>query len=531
MSTPSTEGSENKDKHGQPNSEIPQNGDQSNSQNQLRQQKALEDSLKVSHSGPPQKTLDELPQHPSQQIHQNVPPQFMQNGSQRHVLPHMLQSLPSQMSQNMSPQYHPNGSQQALHNGSVRGPQPGLLHGMPQIPSQGGQPVVHQPATISSLPPSHPVSHPLAQPSPADQGDQRPCEPTSRRLSGGSTASQDSTNANIRTDSANSLYKQQPFSPESQTQLGRQGPVPLNNQAPPMHSQGPETNTMAQYGANEPTHSPYGPQMGRPLHPSNQQGYPNQASPSQTPHYATYHQQGVPYQYRMATQHPQEHPNIYPQFQQQQFYQHNRPRFSPEEWPRPPYQPQHPMMPNSYPSPSVGTVNGRHKDNTMSPQGSDGSGASLMSPSPLPDGSQSTLESREHASPAKQARTEERSDSPKELLDLDSHNAASRHPTSAQPHPNFPYGPRAMHPSMQQGSAPHMMAGGPFSNYQFTRGHFAPQHPLPHLMEALQRPQHLPFSPGQTRMAMYRHPHVAGHFQGMVVPQRTVVAEHLIRSG
>lgn len=525
---------QNEDKHGQPNSEIPQN---SQNTNELGQQKAMDDSSKVSLSGPPQKTSGEPPQHPSQQIH---PPQFTPNGSQRHVPPHMLQSLPSQISQNMSPQYHSNGSHQALHNGSVRGPQSGPLHGMPHIPSQRGQPGVHQPATISSLPPSHPVSHPLAQPSPADQGDQRPCEPTSRRLSGGSTASQDSTNSNMRTDSTNSFYKQQPFSPESQTQLGRQGPVPLNNQAPPMHSQGSETNAMAQYSANELTHPHFGPQMGRPLHPSNQQPYPNQGSPSQTPHYATYHQQGVPYQYRMATQHPQQHPNMYPQFQQQQFYQHhrhNRPRFSPEEWPRPPYQPQHPMMPNSYSSPSAGTVNGRHKDNTMSPQGSDGSGGSLMSPSPLPDGSQSsTVESGENGSPAKHARIEgpsERSDSPKELLDLDSHNAAARHHTSAQPHLNFPYGPRAMHPIMQQGSAPslHMMASGPYSNHQFPRGHFPQQHPLPHLMEALQRPQHLAFSPGQTRMAMYRHPNVAGHLQGMVVPQRTVVAEHLIRTG
>lgn len=545
--SPCTEGSDlNKHK---PNLEISENSDQPNSQNttQLGHQKQnpVEESSKVSISGPqqmPQKTPDELSKHPSQQIHPNVQPQFIQNGSQQHVPPHMLQSLSSQVLQNTSQQYHPNGTPQLLQNGSVRGPQPGPLHGMPQIPSQEGQPGVHQPATICSLPPSHPVSHPLAQPSPADQGDQRPCEPTSR-LSGGSTASQDSTNANIRTDPANSLYKQQPFSPESQTQVGRQGPVPLQNQTPPMPSQGPESNTMPQYSASEPTHQHFGPQIGRPLHSSNPHSYPNQGTTSQTtnnhpnpPHYAAYPQQGVPYQYRMATQHPQGHPNMYPQYQQQQFYQHHRharPRFPAEEWSRPSFQPQHSMMPNSYPSPSAGTVNGRQQDNTMSPQGSDGSGGCLMSPSPLPDGSHiSTLENRENGSPAKQARTEEpsqRSESPKEILDLDSHNAAARHHTSAPPPPSFPYG---MHPSMQQGSAAshHMMTGGPYSSHQFPRGHFAQQHPLPHLMEALQRPQQLPFSPGQTRMAMYRHPDVAGHFQGMVVPQRTMVAEHLLRT-
>ncbi|XP_050955865.1 chromatin remodeling regulator CECR2 isoform X2 [Labeo rohita] len=551
VSNPSMEvPSQNEDKHRLSNLEKIHNGDHPNSQTQPGppQQKSVDDSL-LPLNGPqpmPHKTPDEISQYPSQQIHKHVPSQFIQNGSQRqpqNVPSHILQNLPQQMPQNASHQYPQNSSQQIPHNGSVRGPQAGPLHGMPQVPSQGGQPGVHQPATLSSLPPSHPVSHPLAQPSPADQGDQRPCEPTSRKVAGGNTPSQDGSNANMRTDCA-SGYKPQPFSPESQTQLGRQEPAPLHNQAPPIQSQGPECNTVTQYGATEPAPQHFGPpQMGRALHPQNHQPYPNQGPPSQGSnphHYPAYHQQGVPYQYRMTTQHPQGQSSMYPQFQQQQFYQHprhGRPGFPSEEWPRPPYHPQHPMMPNSYPSPSGGSFNGRHKDNTMSPHGSDGSVGSLMSPSPLPDGSHSSaLENREDGSPAKQARTEEpseRSESPKEILDLDSHNATARHRTSAQPHPSFPYGHRGMHPSMQQsgGPPPHMVAGGPYSGQQFPSGHFPPQHPHPHLMEALQRPQHLPFSPGQTRMAMYRHPNVAGHFQGMMVPQRAVVAEHLLRTG
>ncbi|XP_048015611.1 cat eye syndrome critical region protein 2 homolog [Megalobrama amblycephala] len=554
VSTQSVEGpNHNEERRRLSNPEEIHNGDQPNCQTQpgSLKQKFVDDSS-FPQNGPqpmPHKTPDETPQHPSLQIHKHVPPQFLQNGSQRqsqNVPPHILQNLPRQMPQNASNQYFQNGSQQIPHTGSVRGPQAGPLHGMPQIPPQGGQPGVHQPATLSSLPPSHPVSHPLAQPSPADQGDQRPCEPTSRKVSGESTAPQDSSNANMRTDCTSGLYK--PFSPKSQTQLGRQEPALLHNQAPPAHSQGPDSNNVAQYGVSEPAHQHFGPQMGRPLQLSNHQPYPNQGPPSQgnnphqnPAHYPGYHQQGVPYQYRMATQHPQGHPSMHPQFQQhQQFYQHHRhgrPGFSPEEWPRPPYQPQHPMMPNSFPSPSVGSFNGRHKDNSMSPHGSDGSGGSLMSPSPLPDGSHSSaLENREDGSPAKQARTEEpseRSESPKEILDLDSHNATARHRTSAQLHPSFPYGPRGMHPSMQQSGAhpPHMMASGPYSGQQFPSAHFAPQHPHPHLMEALQRPQHLPFSPGQTRMTMYRHPNVAGHFQGMMVPQRAVVAEQLLRTG
>uniref|UniRef100_A0A8C2G0R4 Bromo domain-containing protein n=1 Tax=Cyprinus carpio TaxID=7962 RepID=A0A8C2G0R4_CYPCA len=528
--------SQNEEKHRLSNLEKIHNSDHPNSQTQpgRPQQKSVNDSS-LPLNGPqpmPHKSPDEIPQYPSQQIHNNVPPQFIQNGSQRqsqNVPSHILQNLSQQMQQNESHQYPQNSSQQIPHNGPVRGPQVGPLHGMPQIPPQGGQPGVHQPATLSSLPPSHPVSHPLAQPSPADQGDQRPCEPTSRKVSGGSTASKDSSNADMRNDHANGLYKSQPFSPESQTQLGRQELAPLHNQALPIHTQGPESNIVTQYGATEPVHQHFGPQMGGALNPPNHQPYPNQGplsqgnNPHQNPvHYPAYHQQGVSYQYRMATQHPQGQSSMYPQFQQQQFYQHprhGRPGFPSEEWPRPLYHPQHPMMPNSYPSPSTGSFNGRHKDNSVSPHGSDRSAGSLMSPIPLPDGSHSSaLENREDGSPAKQARTEEpseRSESPKEILDLDSHNATARHRTSAQPHPSFPYESRGMHPSMQQ----------------FPSGHFAPQHPHPHLMEALQRPQHLPFSPGQTRMAMYRHPNVAGHFQGMMVAQRAVVAEHLFRTG
>ncbi|XP_016358344.1 cat eye syndrome critical region protein 2-like isoform X3 [Sinocyclocheilus anshuiensis] len=555
VSNPSTEGpSQNEEKHKPSNLEKIHNSDHPNSQTQpgRPQQKSVNDSS-LPLNGPqlvPHKTPDEIPQYPSQQIHKHVPPQFIQNDSQRqsqNVPSHILQNLSQQMPQNASHQYPQNSSQQIPHNGPVRGPQAGPLHGMPQIPPQGGQPGVHQPATLSSLPPSHPVSHPLAQPSPADQGDQRPCEPTSRKVSSGSTASKDSSNADMRNYCASGLYKPQPFSPESQTQLGRQELAPLHNQAPPIHTQGPESNTVTQYGATEPAHQHFGPQMGRALHQPNHQPYPNQGPPSQgnnphqnPAHYPAYHQQGVPYQYRMAMQHPQGQSSMYPQFHQQQFYQHSRhgrPGFPSEEWPRPPYHPQHPMMPNSYPSPSVGSFNGRHNDNSVSPHGSDGSVGSLMSPSPLPDGSHSSaLKNREDGSPAKQARTEEpseRSESPKEILDLDSHNATARHRTSVQPHPSFPYGPRGMHPSMQQSGAPppHMVASGPYSGQQFPSGHFAPQHPHPHLMEALQRPQHLPFSPGQTRMAMYRHPNVAGHFQGMMVPQRSVVAEHLLRTG
>lgn len=130
----------------------------------------------------------------------------------------------------------------------------------------------------------------------------------------------------------------------------------------------------------------------------------------------------------------------------------------------------------------------------------------------------------------------ERPESPKEILDLDSHNAAARR-WSSQPLPqvaNFLYDPRAVHPGMQQGGAPppHIMSRPPYpSQSGYPSGHYTPQRPHPHLMEALQRPQHLPFHPGQTRMAIYRHPQTEGHFQGMTVQQRGLGPEHFLHPG
>ncbi|TRY54533.1 hypothetical protein DNTS_033399, partial [Danionella cerebrum] len=468
--------------------------------------------------------------HHSEQTRKNNSPQFIHNGSQQQSLtnsPHILKNL-QQIPHSVSHQFQKSGSQRIPHDESARGLQRGPLQGMPQIPHQEVQPGVHQPATISSLPPSHPVSHPVAQPSPADQGDQRPCEPTSRNVLNGS--SQDGSNGNMSTECTNGLNKQQPISPESKIHLTRHGTAAIVSQANSRNLQGPERD-------NGAATQNYCTQTGR------HQAYPSFAdsqanNPHRNPaHYQNYHQQGFPYQYRMPTQHTQGHPSMYPQFQQQ-FYQqqHGRPGFQTEEWSGHPQQPQSSnLMSYSYPlpSPSDRSFNGSQKDKVLSPHDSDKSVESLLSQSTLPDES-NVDENQKDGSPAKQARTEdlpERPESPKEILDLDSHNATSRHHTSAQLHTSFPYGPSGMHPNMQHNGTPlpHMMAGGPYTGQRFPNVHFAPQHPHPHLMEALQRPQHLPFSIGQSRMPMFRHPNVAGHIQGMIVPQRG--AEHLFRTG
>ncbi|XP_030645534.1 cat eye syndrome critical region protein 2 homolog [Chanos chanos] len=494
----------------------------------------------------PQNVPQKMPPN-LQQTLQNVPQQMPQS-----VPPQMTQNVPQQLPHGGSPQYSQNGALQMPRSASHRGLQPGPSHGMPQIGLQGAQSGAQQPAPLTALPPSHPVSQLVAQPSPADHGDQRPSEPTKRKESGGASGPSENANIGTKSSSSNSLYKMQPFSPGPQTQLGsqnRQGPAPPHGQAPPAHSQAHENNNMVQYSMSGPTNPSYGQNMGRPMPPSNRQNYPNHAPPQtmsthQNPaHYPPYPQQG-PYAYRMPSQHPQSHGSMYPQYQQQHYHPQqqgsSRPGFPPEEWPRPQYQP-YPIPPASYAPSSSANVNGRQKDSAMSPVGSEGSGSGIMSPSPLPDGARSgAVENLEVGSPTKHARTEEsseRPESPKDILDLDSHNAAARHrgvPRPPQQH-NFLYDPRAVHPGMQQGGVPppHMMPRGPYSPHQYPSGHYAPQrpHPHPHLMEALQRPQHLPFSPGQKRMAVYSHPHTGGHFQGMMVPQRGIVPEHLLLAG
>lgn len=519
------------------NSPVSQNEPQSETQSQKSQ-----DSLTHSSNNGPVNITQKMSDL-TDQMSCTVPPEFSQTGPQN-IPQRMLQSPSQQVLPGVPNQYshnrpiHMSSSaphQQLPQNGSVLGQQPGPVHGMPQSVPQGSQPGAQHPAPFTSLPPSHPVSQQLAQPSPAERGDQRPSEPNREPelSSGGPNPDMKNT-----PDNANGQCKQQPFSPESQTQVNRPEQAPAHSQTPPNHAHGPESNTMAQYGMTNPHYSKY---MGRPVPPSAHLPYPSQApqsqsmSPHRNPaHYSPY-QQGAVYQYHMGAQHPQAHPSMHAPYQQQQQYypqhqQNSRPCFPAREWPRAQYQPHPTMMPNAYLPPAGAGINGRQKESTMSPLGSDGSGENVMSPNLQPDRSQgSSTENQEGATPAKQARTEDSSDlpeSPKEILDLDSHNASAHRRTSAQLQHNYPYDPRAIHPSMQQGEAPpsHSVPGGPYCRPQYPSGHFGPHNSHPHLMEALQRPQHLPYTPGQT---MYRHPHASGHFQGMMLPQRSMVPEHL----
>ncbi|XP_062316744.1 chromatin remodeling regulator CECR2 [Osmerus eperlanus] len=534
-----------------------------------------------SNNGAPQGTRH--PQDGSQQPTQNAqqqpapqpgssdstaPPNAHQQFSRSALNP----NLPPHLALNVhqpNPQHQNHPLQQLGHqqNPLQQGPpQPGPMHSMPQsAPPQGPKPTPPQPAPLTSLPPSHPAPQMAPQPSPADQGDQKPSEPTGRgdpggRGGGSSGPQQHSNPGMVKTAAPNGIYRQQAFSPKPNTQLGgsvaRQGPGPRgpspgHNPAMPSQTQAQENGGVAQYAS--PPHGHYSQPMGRPMPPSQRQPYPNQtmhqamASPHHSPaRYHTYSQQGAVFPYHMAgQQHPQGSPNMYPpQYQQQHFYSQAQAQgtsqvgYPSDEWHRPQYQPRHPMPSNTY----LPSANGRLKESSVSPLGSEGSSGGLLSPSPLPE-VQHAGEGQDGGagSPAKLARLEEgteRPESPKQILDLDSHNAASRrrgqHPSAAPA--GYLYDPRTIHPGMQQGGAPppHMMSRGPYQSQAYPRGPYASQRPHPHLMEALQRPQQLPYSPGQSHrmgLAVYRHPQAGGHYQGMMVQQRALAPEHYLHPG
>lgn len=551
---------------------------------------------------------------------QNLPPASEPKNSSHHISENNREAhqqsehqqntqkqQPSQVRQIILPQSHPESSPRPAtvnteqHNSSVAS-QPSPQRFSPQRASQssliqgsitqGAPPGTPQPVPLTSLPPSHPTPLLPSQPSPADGGDQRPSEPTSRPDTEGASISPQHTM--VSPGPPTSIYKPQGFSPNSnQTQLmgsnmqGQRGLSHGQNAAVPPHSQGLVNGALGQYVVGNPNPHYNQANMNRPMSSSAHHPYHNQTiNPLNNPaSHPTYHQQaGNSYSYQMSgQQHPQALRNMYAphQYQQQPYYtqshsqtqSHNqtlsRGGYPPKEWQQSPYQPHQAIPPNAYLPVASARSNGQSKESSMSPLGSEGStGTGLLSPGPISEAGpysagseEGKCESREQTvagssgSPAKQTHAEnsDQPESPKEILDLDSHNAAARHRSIHpfhQHHPpasashltsGFMYDPRALHPGMQQGGIPppHLMSqgrrvgnGSPYPGQPYPDpGRYAAQRPHPHLMEALQRPQQLPYSPGQTRMAMYQQPRPGGHFQGMMIQQRGLAPERFIHPG
>eukprot|EP00066_Takifugu_rubripes_P016033 XP_011605299.1 PREDICTED: cat eye syndrome critical region protein 2 isoform X4 [Takifugu rubripes] len=544
------------------------------------------------HTGPQntRHSLQDKAQSPAQEKTLQLPVSMSEDGAQvfsENSLAHLQNEHQPSEQQSIQPQQqhttqsptshcHPQRSSQQVNQNTQ--------------PNNSLLPTDHDPHQSSSSPQCSPssgqhLSHPTprlpSQLSPADNRDQLPSDPTSRKdMQSSATAP---TNTAMISEPSNCIYKHQDFNPNHQPTVvlgnnqdmqAQRGPESAHITTTPQYSEGQANGAMGPYVQGSHQHLSQR-NMTRPVTPSAHHTYDSHTKKplhNNTAQHPTYHQQGgPPYSYHMQGQHhSQSHP-LYPphQYQQQHYYPQLQPqaqvqnqvnskgRYPLDEWHQPHYQPHQSIQPSVFlPVPSV---RGHLKESSISAIGTEGPrGATLVSPGRLPeagphsggpcDGKSDTREgligcsSNAVCSPTKTVHKEnlEQPESPKEILDLDSHNAASQHrSTQAAAHQRsamagYMYGPRAVHPGMQQGGIPppHLMPGANAVRYPgqpyLDPGCYVAQRPHPHLMEALQRPQQLPYSPGQTCMAMYRPPRAAGHFQGMMLQQRGLPPEHLI---
>ncbi|XP_077423380.1 chromatin remodeling regulator CECR2 isoform X2 [Vanacampus margaritifer] len=435
------------------------------------------------------------------------------------------------------------------------------MHGMSHGASQRVQSGPPHPAPFTSPPTSHPTPHLPRQSSQAEHEDQTPSEPASRRDMEGVHP--------MKSGSSNTAYKQQQYSPNHhRTQMvssnpgvqAERGPAPSHNTTMPLHSQAQVNGDTCSYSIENPPHPQYSQtSMTRSISHSAHHPYHNQTlNPlHNTPNHSSHHQQQkTAYSFHMpGPQHLHAHPSMYPPppFQQEHYYPrpqaHNRANsrggYPPECW----QQSQQPMLPTTYLPSASAKGNNQAIGGWVSPTGSEGSTTvSLLSPEveSLSGGLEERkweIRNSDSDSPTKRIRTKgslEQPESPKDILDLDSHNAATRHhrnqPFASTAHipPGFIYDTRSAHQAMHPGGAP-PSPNGVGNGALYPRppcpdpGRYTVQGPHPHLMEALQRPQQLPLSPGQMRMAMY--PRSGGHFHSVMIQQRGLASRNTLHPG
>lgn len=448
---------------------------------------------------------------------------------------------------------------------------------------------VHE-ASHSSTPLVQPAAPLPSHPRPAEHSKRGQSESAGKKATEGSAAAPQHTmkksgpqNGGFKDGDLNTNHNQAQLVGCDPLLQGPRGPSPGHSPVMPAQSQGHLNGTGGSYRMGIPPHSHYNQNnMSRSMPPSVHYPYHNQpiSSLHNPPQHLSYHQQGgAAYPYLMpGQQRPQSPSNLYPshQYQQQQFYPqhhpqaqthnqvHNRGGYPPEEWHRSHFPPHQSMASNVYPHLARGSSQSQGSMLTsvgpgpfslpglMSPGRRSEAGLHLSGPDEGKCESRSQVSTGGSSGGVSPAHTEgsERPESPKEILDLDSHNVAARQRGTQQPQQQHPpasaahmlsgymSNSRGMHPGIQQNTPPLPHVAGKVGNgSRYPRqpypdpGRYAGQRPHPHLMEALHRPQQLPYTPGQTHMAMFQQPRPAGHFQGMMIQQSVLAPEQFPHSG
>ncbi|XP_028664278.2 LOW QUALITY PROTEIN: chromatin remodeling regulator CECR2 [Erpetoichthys calabaricus] len=155
--------------------------------------------------------------------------------------------------------------------------------------------------------------------------------------------------------------------------------------------------------------------------------------------------------------------------------------------------------------PDVNRISGQARKSSTSPHSSETLPGRLVSFS-IDVIRNNSVENSGVSSPLKAGdEDQERPESPKDILDLDSHNAAARRCNTTSPNVGFMYGPRAAQSGVidSNRSSCHSQLiahSSPYFTHQLASSSYVPSR-----VEAIHQPYHVNYSQSQTRIPLYSH--------------------------
>ncbi|XP_041071416.1 cat eye syndrome critical region protein 2 [Carcharodon carcharias] len=296
----------------------------------------------------------------------------------------------------------------------------------------------------------------------------------------------------------------------------------------------PDYSVAGQYGMARGCR-PFGRNMGGPQTFTNRQPFPNPNFSQQLPPgiYPAFQHQVQCYPYHASQQQIQ---SPYHQYQHPHYYTYSQGQGYPtEDWPQALSPTGHHLQQSSHLS--VHNGNGKTPGPGVPLKGSEGSSESHTSANAMQEGmngnskenkdtSQGTNNMSHTIKEEKLNKEQERPESPKEILDLDSHNAAAKR-QSAQPASGLIYRGPGMHPGIQgpHGILSHSSVYSAQSPSLFNTNPYATRRP-PHSMLGTSRhriPPHQINGQPQARMPLYsRSDERMGQYHNMMMQQQGI---------